>query len=926
MIGRPVRCRTFIGRRTELATLNEARKSLVKSAGSFVLVSGEAGIGKTRLLAEFLDHARNRREIAIVKTECLLGAQAPLGPVRALLGELIGVVPIAELPRKIWHALAQVIPDRLPRDSVAANSDVVLEKDQLFATLLAFLRIVCSKRATVLSVEDVHWSDESTVQFLGYVAQRQEQMRLLVVATYRNDEIESNSALLASMEPLLRAASSIGVALEPFGPGDVRAMIDGTLEGRRTIPDTVARDIERKSEGNPFFVEELVKDYIERDIAGRSTSQLPASIRATISHRLAELMPATRSVLDRAAVLGQRFDPAVLALVMECDAAAIAPALREARDHNLLVDSGTGRLSCRFRHALTRQTIYDNVPAFEARILHERILQTLEGTDSSAHVEELAYHAWEAGDVPRIVRYNERAGDTAFSMRALPEALMYFERALDKAAEPDDRARLFERIGALERLQGHYHRARDSFESAVAIRLELGHYDAAAMLAASVAGQRYNVGDQNAREYAERFLATHGAKMGPAARDFLLVVMARLASAFCDFQSAERLVNAVSDPEALAPTARQNYLIVRLMRSTYADDVKAWKRNAEQVDQLLPHLAPEALVSVESALALTGIFLGANEHIERALARADRVEREWGFRAHRLYATATRASYAYQRGRLAEASACVEEVAANLDVFPPRRIAGAVAAHLAIAFGDDALWKRFDAKILHEARERLEDPDCVYILGAHAAIAAADGDADEAQTDLRAALETLAYSSPEATHVLLNAARYLPLDELAGVESIAQASARSAGETSRANLALVRATIAARAGDSSASAAQGETAAQLYASLGWPLLEAEALVHAQRVEEALTIYERCGAAGMLRSLRSVSPPAALATLSLREREVADFVARGLRNAEIAKRLGIRLKTVEKHIASIFEKLEVHSRAKLAALVVSTEAS
>ncbi|HLJ84664.1 MAG TPA: helix-turn-helix transcriptional regulator, partial [Candidatus Eremiobacteraceae bacterium] len=110
--------------------------------------------------------------------------------------------------------------------------------------------------------------------------------------------------------------------------------------------------------------------------------------------------------------------------------------------------------------------------------------------------------------------------------------------------------------------------------------------------------------------------------------------------------------------------------------------------------------------------------------------------------------------------------------------------------------------------------------------------------------------------------------------------------------------------------------------AHLYASLGWPMLEAEALVHAQRVEEAMTIFERCGASGILRRLRSVSAAPALTVLSSREHEVANLVAGGLRNAEIAKRLDIRLKTVEKHIASIFEKLEVHSRAKLAALVAA----
>jgi len=212
VITQSVRCRAFVGRRKELAALDERRKALAKSSGSFVLVTGEAGIGKTRLLNEFLELVRDRRSRNIVNTECLQSAQQPLGPIRALVSELANTVRLVDMPPVVLRALTQLIPERLDVGVVAANARFPLEKDQLFGALWAFLGLVCAKRATLLNVEDLQWSDGSTIGFLGYLAGRIDPMRLLVVATCRSDELERNEKLLASMASLLRARSFFHLA------------------------------------------------------------------------------------------------------------------------------------------------------------------------------------------------------------------------------------------------------------------------------------------------------------------------------------------------------------------------------------------------------------------------------------------------------------------------------------------------------------------------------------------------------------------------------------------------------------------------------------------------------------------------------------------------------------------------------------------
>ena len=923
-----IRFRHFLGRASELDALKDARKSLAKSSGSFVLISGEAGIGKTRLLSEFIERADSRRTRNLVNTECLQRAQQPLGPLRALLRTMIPSLMLSELPPNIVRTLVQLSPEQLPQAVVAAFGNIVLEKEQLFAEVLELLRIVCMKRATILTVEDIHWADGSTLDFLHYLAHRMGSMRLLIIATYRSDELIANEDFLIGLSPLLRESVVRSIVLEPLNPFHIRQLVDGALEGRTTLSQAAVADIERLSEGNPFFAEELVNDFVERATVKASPAQLPLSIRASITARLNGFTEDERNILKHAAVLGQRFDPGVLALVMSTSVDRLSPALRRAHERNLLVADGPTRMSCRFRHALTRQSIYDAIPRFETRELHARILGALE--EQPERLEELAYHAWESGNAAKSLAYNERAATAMFAMRALPESLTCFERALESASGGADRARIFEQIGALERLQGHYARAADAFESAMALRLELGDFDAAAMAAAMVLGQRYNLGDEQALANARRFLAEFGDKAGDQARNNLLVTAARVASAIYDIRSAEHLIELVRDPSNLPVGTRHNFLIVELMRHGYFGNVREWQRTAEAVSDLLPSLTADGVVAIESALALTGIYLAQNPIVEAAIDRADRVVREIGTRGPRLYNVAVRAAYVFQRGRIGEASACIAEVATHSDVSPATWLAAPVAAHIAAATGDDSLIRALGIDNVRRARQRLDDPDCWLLVAAYAAYLFAIGAKDEARSDISHALDAITSPSNESMFVLINASLILPEREQSRIESIVARGLENTSDVASACRALVAGIRASRFGKAEDAERLGRLAAHTYERLGWPLLEARAREVSGDVAGACNLYDICGATAALHRLGAVSASTAtnelIVRLSSRENQIVALVAAGLTNTEIARNLNIAKKTVEKHLSSVFEKLGFRSRAQVAAFVATASSS
>jgi tetratricopeptide (TPR) repeat protein len=197
---------------------------------------------------------------------------------------------------------------------------------------------------------------------------------------------------------------------------------------------------------------------------------------------------------------------------MHADVDALLPTLRKARDANLIVETDeAGRIAFRFRHALTRQAVYDELLLFDARRTHRNILETLESFDAQGdHLEELAYHAWEARDTEKTLRYNERAADAAAALHALPEARLGYERALEAATDRRDEARLLERLGRITSLLGDLTRAIEIHDAARAAAIETLDFDAAAHLTRMSAADRRNSGDESCVAFGMAFLDRYG--------------------------------------------------------------------------------------------------------------------------------------------------------------------------------------------------------------------------------------------------------------------------------------------------------------------------------------------------------------------------------------------------------------------------------
>jgi DNA-binding NarL/FixJ family response regulator len=882
VIARPLSCRFFIGRHVEFDVLDQARRGLAKGRGAVVLVAGDAGIGKSRLVAEFLQKLRGGRLRNVASAECLERAPQPLGPFRSLAVSLKHAMRANDLPDNVAQALAQL---RLgaAADVGSESQTEPLDKVELFAALAVLFKTAAAERATILTVEDLQWADPSTLDFLVYLAARIANSRLLLVATYRAEEAEGAGPLRGALARLAREPTVARIDLRALAGDELRALIAGALDGQPSLPAKTLREVEARCEGNPFYAEELLKNAVEHRDAAEAPG-LPLSIRTAIVERLAGLSDEDRAVVDRAAVLGQRFDPDVLARTLGSDVATLLPALRRAHKLNIIVEDEGERIQFRFRHALMRQAIYEEMLQIDARQLHAETLATLESlNEPSRDLEALAYHAWEAHDGAKALRYNEAAGEAALAVHGLTEARECFGRALEAAREPADQARLHERIGYVAQLQGSIHDALESFEAAFEIYRATDSFDRAADVVRAITSERNNLGDRSAPELGIKFLAEFGSRVSVQPRDALRALLARVLCIVYDFPRAREQLGAVADAESLVPRSRQNYVIAWMDIAWFTGDSTTWSRYATELIDLAPALPPFLGLMALYSMVLTGTFLGQQRIIDRALALAGRIAAKRDFESMRVYGAAVRAMDAYYRGRLEEARDFMKAALSDTE-----------------------------AAVSQAA-----------ILAASAAWSVHRGALGTARADLRLALACRPRAVPYSGLALVLAAEHLDLAETESFEAQLDGLETSEADSmGRAYAALTRAILAHRRGDETRAIALADEAAAGYRALEWPLFEARALEIANRTDEAQRLYERCGASAKLTRPAPASRQSGDADagrLSIRERAVVELVARGLSNAAIAEQLSVSVKTVEKHIAAAFSKLHVRSRAQLAAV-------
>jgi len=902
----PLGSRPFIGRTAELASLHGFRRDLARRQGRVVLVGGPAGIGKSRLLAEFCGAIGGGRAPILVRTECIERGGLTFEPVRGIVAGVAGAAIL---------------------DEVAQDA---LERGTFFRSIERILDTAARKRSVVICIEDLHWADPATLEFLAFLAPRIVSERILVVATYRDDEVEAQpaSAAAAALARIARAPATRRVALRPFDETEMLALVDSAVSALKRPAAKTLRRVIARAEGNPFYAEELLKGLL----AGAPPAALPQSIEAVVLERVATLDEQARSILQNAAILGYRFDPELLRAILPVDDATLLRALRDARELNLVVEEAQMQLRFRFRHALTHEAIARRMLEFEARPLHARVALLLESLpEASRRLGEIAYHWWKAMDRERALAASEAAGDAAMNLHAYGDAGTFYERALGLAGERDEQSRLCARAAMAASVQGDQTGAIDFYERALELELESERFHNAGDLVRRIAGRLVYAGrEAEARARLEAFLRAHRAQLAEV--EALLVegwpILIDLGGGGVRVWR-ERLMRT----DAPASAGREDawgLLLLEVNAHAAVGDVAAWRDSLERLRPFT--LAGSAIDRAFSLLAcaITAAYDGADGAFARAsLKETHEFCERSGLESVQKYVYACDAFDRYLHGDVRGAQGAAHLALADPDDVNQRTNMMVVGSLIGFDRDDDDLIAlASDDALLHALeRDDFSNSTALSAAGVARRLRALGRDLEAAQILERAVerLETLF----AAQFLLPIAARYVStararerIEELLGTLHHDDVS----GHATRA---MVRAVFAARDRVPECSAL-AFCAAEGYAALDWPLLQAQALELGGDAAGARELYMRCVS---LRQVRRLTRNAAgealgadvlpvLPALSNRERQVATYVAAGLGNIEIASRLDLSVKTVETHLSRIYARLGLRSRAQLASYMTN----
>ncbi|TFV90009.1 helix-turn-helix transcriptional regulator [Blastococcus sp. CT_GayMR16] len=419
----------LVGRESELRQLRSALRRTVAGEPGVVLVGGEAGVGKSRLLDAALGSATG---VTVLTGGCIEvgGESLPFVPLVEALRTLARTTPADDLDRLLGPArreLARLLPELAPDDEPAGTAPG--STAQLFELLLGVLGRVGAQQPLVLVVEDLHWADRSTLDLVAFLVRALQGTRVLLVLTYRSDEVDRRSPLRPLLSGWERLRGVERVQLARFDRAEVAVQM-GAILGAAADPALVDVVFDR-SEGNAFFVEELVRMVRE----GAAEHELPPSLRDVLLARAERLSGPAQRLLRTAAVAGRWVPERLLAQVAAVSATELYEALREAVDSSLLVVDGAGR-GYAFRHALTRDAVYEDLLPGERGELHTAYAQALDrdpglAGDDAAVAATLAVHWYAAHDLPRALAASVRAGRQAMAAFAPAEARRHLERALE---------------------------------------------------------------------------------------------------------------------------------------------------------------------------------------------------------------------------------------------------------------------------------------------------------------------------------------------------------------------------------------------------------------------------------------------------------------------------------------------------------------
>ena len=444
--------RMLVGRQHELHTLWSQFEATTAGRLQVAFVAGEPGIGKTRLLQEIAEHAGQVGGLVLRGGASAAEGMPPYLPFLEALGGYIRTAPLEQLRTQadsIAPILATILPE-LPLRLGELVSGYPLPPEQtrlrLYEAVGMFLAAIAVSRPLLLLLDDLHWADTATLDLLCHLAQHQAASRLYILGAYRSDELASHSALERSILDLTRSRQLTALALRPLPEAEVAQLITAVL-GVPPHP-ILSQFLWKQSEGNPFFLEELIWEWQETEvltvtpehatISSSPPASLPASISSLIRRRFARLPQEVLETLRTAAILGRTFTGSFLAEVVGHDEEVVEEWLYSA------VQAGILRFDppevYTFSHDTLRESLYREVTPARRRRLHGfigRVLEARLDQEDAQQLAQLAFHFARSGDRLRGATYSQLAAVQAISAAAPFEALHHYHTALDLLDQQD---------------------------------------------------------------------------------------------------------------------------------------------------------------------------------------------------------------------------------------------------------------------------------------------------------------------------------------------------------------------------------------------------------------------------------------------------------------------------------------------------------
>lgn len=975
-------CPVLIGRAPQLEELGTHLEAARGGTGRLVVIPGEAGVGKTRFINAVTELA-TARGFRVVSGGCLEQFRSyPYAPVIDALsgvvsaGNGVGAEVFLETPDS---PLIRLLPQLRRGESGSGSAPRIDPEDERLRIVEAigggFGRLA-DQRPLLLTLEDLHWADEATVNAIPVLARRFASHPVVTILTFRSDEIQGHPQLQHVLLELLRQRLAEEIPLDGLTLPQVGEMVQAIFALAEPVSAEFRQAVFDRTEGNPFFIEELLRTLVETgglflergrwDRRAVADLSVPATVQEAILRRVAALPDEAQRILTAAAVLGQRFRVEPLRALSESTEAAVLESLRSLINQQLIVeDRASGEF--RFRHALTRDTVYGQLLAPERRAMHRAVaaaLEVLHGERAEDHAAELAFHYRLAEVKDKARFYATVAGQKAGSLGSLADARNHFADALGMAEGERDRATLLLALGRIDHFSGQIEAAIATFREAAATfgragdvngqaraLLELAestlmHGDRAGALRirVSVLDLLEPLGPSKALAWAYRALGHHH-MLGAAHEE--AIRWSEKALALAQELGAERVAaESMNDlGVALVAGGRDPERGLRLLRESLALSQRhEWAGEAGR-----------AFVNLVVVLSDLGRYAEGIETGREGVRYCHRM----GCDFHRRLVQANLSELYFLRGEWSDAEAQVNELMAAATALESRKYYLMGLENLAVLRAGQGRWGEIPEYLNRLEPLALERDELQHVHPlrlTRARLLATQGDAKAAWAELdtlrtywrRFTDDVVLIASALAFACELGAASGDPDRAEEFFADLAAVAARSPSPTTAVYLTQAAGLLAFARKDWAAAIEALTRATDGWTELGRSFDQAQAQrwlgtahlargeqtdrAQAQRVlEAAREVFQTLGARRDLRlteaALRRGGFPVkrgprpvtrrAPGGLTPRELEVAGLVAQGKSNAEIAGALFIAPKTAAIHVSNILSKLGFSTRAEIA---------